>query len=110
MEPDLIGKALSQARREIGLTQSQVARRMGTTQTAVARAESGALLPSWTWLERYATALGRTISVWVSVGPRRVTPPGAPMRFEPEDVAEAKRRARRAALGRERLVMERALR
>jgi transcriptional regulator with XRE-family HTH domain len=110
MEPDLIGDALSQARREIGLTQAQVARRMGTTQTAVARAESGAILPSWTWLERYATALGRTIDVWVSVGSRRVTPPETPVRYEPEDVAQAKRRARRAALGRARLRMERDLR
>jgi len=102
METALLAQSLVEARRASALTQEQVARRMGTTQTAVARAESGAVLPSWTWLERYAAAVGRPIALWVTFGSQRLLPPGQPPRFEEPETVAAKLRARRAALQRER--------
>ncbi len=58
--PDMdLAFALSEARREVGLTQTEVARRMGTSQAAVARMEGGKVKPTWETVERYARALGR---------------------------------------------------
>jgi DNA-binding XRE family transcriptional regulator len=51
--------ALSEARREAGLTQAEVSRRMGTSQAAVARLEGGSVKPTWETVERYARAIGR---------------------------------------------------
>lgn len=51
--------ALMDARHEAGLTQAEVASRMGTSQAAVARMERGAVRPSWSSIERYASAVGR---------------------------------------------------
>jgi len=50
--------ALSEARRNAGLTQAELALRMGTSQAAVARIESGRSAPKWSTIERYARAVG----------------------------------------------------
>src|SRR5881409_3170431 len=49
-----VGLELRRARQRAALTQAALARRMGTTQSAVARAESGAVLPSMDFIERFA--------------------------------------------------------
>ena len=51
--------ALSEARREAGLTQIELAKVMGTSQAAIARLEGGKVKPTWETVERYAKALGR---------------------------------------------------
>ncbi len=51
--------ALSDARREAGLTQVELAKAMGTSQAAIARLEGGKVKPTWETVERYAKALGR---------------------------------------------------
>lgn len=62
----LIGE-LVRARRASELSQTEIAARMGTSQSAVARLESGELDARLSTLERYAAALGRTVT-W-QVGP-----------------------------------------
>lgn len=55
--------ALAEARYAAGLTQAEVAQRMGTSQAAVARMERGIVRPTWTSIERYASAVGRQVEV-----------------------------------------------
>ena len=57
-----IARALIRARDAAGLTQADVAQRLGVTQPAVARMESGRNV-SIKSLTRYATAVGKTITV-----------------------------------------------
>ena len=52
---------LVRVRRDSELSQTEIAARMGTSQSAVARLESGHLDARLSTLERYATALGRTV-------------------------------------------------
>ena len=54
-----IAKKLISERLKAKLTQKEVADIMGTTQSVVARLESGAQLPSFKTIERYANALGK---------------------------------------------------
>lgn len=49
---------VEQARIISGLTQAQLAKKMRTKQAAISRAESGNYLPSLSFLERMAKALG----------------------------------------------------
>lgn len=56
-------EALSQRRRELGLSQTQVAARMGTSQSAVARLEAGVSDLRLSTLERYAGALGQQVQL-----------------------------------------------
>lgn len=66
MNSAALGIELARARRTAGLTQAEVAKRMGTTQSAIARAEGGwTRVPSLEWLERYALAVGRAVTVTV---------------------------------------------
>jgi predicted transcriptional regulator len=58
LEFDIAKKLVSQ-RVKAKLTQKEIAERMGTTQSAVARIESGAKLPSFKTIVRYAHALGK---------------------------------------------------
>ena len=53
---------LVRARQESELSQTEIAARMGTSQSAVARLESGGLDARLSTLERYAAALGQTVS------------------------------------------------
>ena len=52
---------LVRVRQESELSQTEIAARMGTSQSAVARLESGTLDARLSTLERYASALGRTV-------------------------------------------------
>jgi transcriptional regulator with XRE-family HTH domain len=53
-------------RQALGLSQTEVAARMGTSQSAVARLESGQGDVRLSTLERYAAALGSTVTVMVA--------------------------------------------
>jgi transcriptional regulator with XRE-family HTH domain len=57
---------LAAHRRASGLSQADVAARMGTSQSAVARLEAGDGDVRATTLERYAAAVGREITWFVS--------------------------------------------
>ncbi len=57
-----LARELVQCRIDLGLSQTEVAARMGTSQSAVARLESGEADVRLSTLERYASALDRTIS------------------------------------------------
>jgi transcriptional regulator with XRE-family HTH domain len=56
-------RELAARRAEMGLSQKSVAKLMGTTQPALARLERGEIDPKLSTLERYAEALGLTISL-----------------------------------------------
>jgi transcriptional regulator with XRE-family HTH domain len=58
---------LSRRRQARGLSQTQVAARMGTSQSAVARLEAGGTDVRLSTLQRYAAALGETLTF--DVGP-----------------------------------------
>lgn len=60
-----IGFELTAVRRVAKLTQAEVAERMGTTQSAVSRVESGGATPSLHFLDRYALAVGTTLTLEV---------------------------------------------
>ena len=60
----LLTRELIHARTRLGLTQDEVARRMQTTRSAITRLEgSSGHRPSFTTLERYATAVECTLVV-----------------------------------------------
>lgn len=54
-------RALGTERQRVGLTQTEVAARMDTSQAAVARLERGEIDPRLSTIQRFATALGRTV-------------------------------------------------
>lgn len=56
-------RELAARRVEMGLSQKAVAKLMGTTQRALARLERGEIDPKLSTLERYAEALGVSISL-----------------------------------------------
>ncbi|MEX2458000.1 MAG: helix-turn-helix transcriptional regulator [Actinomycetota bacterium] len=62
-----VGRALRRRRRLALMTQAEVAAAMGTTQSAISRAETGQAMPSIRFLERYASATGRMLSI--DIGP-----------------------------------------
>jgi predicted transcriptional regulator len=63
---------LVRARRAGDLSQTEIAARMGTSQSAVARLESGQLDARLSTLQKYAAALGRTVT-W-QIGPPEESP------------------------------------
>ena len=56
-------RELADKRVEMGLSQKTVAALMGTTQPALAQLERGEIDPKLSTLERYAQALGQSITV-----------------------------------------------
>jgi len=60
-----IGILLRRAREDAGLTQAELASRLGTKKTAVSRIENHAEDIKLSTLDRYARALGRSLSVRV---------------------------------------------
>lgn len=58
-----IALRLTQSRLRSGLTQSQLAAAIGTPQPAIARAESGYRMPSVEFIDRWAKATGRPITL-----------------------------------------------
>ncbi len=67
LEPLEVGRALARLRRLAKMTQAEVAAAMGTTQSAISRAETGQVMPSVGFLERYAWAAGRMLAM--DIGP-----------------------------------------
>jgi transcriptional regulator with XRE-family HTH domain len=61
-----LGEELVSRRRQLGLSQTEVAARMGTSQSAVARLETGQGDVRLSTLERYAAALGSSVTVMVA--------------------------------------------
>jgi predicted transcriptional regulator len=59
----IVGEQLATNRRGLGLSQTEVAARMGTSQSAVARIEAGDLDLRLSTLERYAQAIGLSLSI-----------------------------------------------
>lgn len=61
-EYELIEQLIT-ARAERNMTQKQLAEKVGTKQSCIARLESGNYNPSFQFLQRIATALGKKLSV-----------------------------------------------
>lgn len=58
-----ISKALVMARIQSGLSQEELAKKMGTKQPAIARAEAGSIVPSNTFLNEAAKAMGLVLDI-----------------------------------------------
>ena len=66
LEPEYkLIEQLITARAERNMTQKQLAEKVGTKQSCIARLESGNYNPSFQFLQRVATALGKKLSVAV---------------------------------------------
>ena len=59
----LIGKRISQKRRELGMTQEELSERTGVDQSDISKLEKGTLNPSVGLLRRVAKGLGKSISI-----------------------------------------------
>jgi transcriptional regulator with XRE-family HTH domain len=71
MNAQALGIELATWRREAGLTQDQLAARMQAKQPVISRVESGRVLPTLLFLERFAEACGRSEIVLRFGGPSR---------------------------------------
>ena len=56
---------LIEARIKKGLSQKELAEKIGTKQSAIARLESGDVNPSFEFLQKVVTAMGRTLNVQI---------------------------------------------
>lgn len=56
---------LIEARIKKGFSQKELAEKIGTKQSAIARLESGNVNPSFEFLQKIASAMGRTLSVQI---------------------------------------------
>lgn len=56
------GNMVLEARIKVGITQKELAKRVGTKQPSIARIENGHSLPTLTFLERIAKALGTKLT------------------------------------------------
>lgn len=74
------------ARLQAGSTQAEVAERMGTTQSVISRAESGQVMPTIEFIQRFADATAQEISIVVTPGDSRA----------PKKSTDLRRRARAA--------------
>ncbi len=61
-----LGVLLRQAREEAGLTQEELARRINTKKTSISRIENHAEDIKLSTLEKFATALGKRLSVTIA--------------------------------------------
>lgn len=57
------GRCVRELRERRNWTQTQLAEASGMTPAAVARFEAGGTAPTWAVLERFATALGASLTV-----------------------------------------------
>ncbi len=57
-----VGRQIERARLAANMTQQALAKKVGTHQSSIARAESGAALPSLSFLQKIADALGAHLS------------------------------------------------
>ncbi|MBO0451895.1 MULTISPECIES: helix-turn-helix domain-containing protein [Enterococcus] len=58
-----IAIALTQLRKELGLTQRELAEKVGKPQSTIARIENGSMNPSLTILHEIATKVGKELHV-----------------------------------------------
>ncbi|MFN2462960.1 MAG: helix-turn-helix domain-containing protein [Candidatus Dormibacteria bacterium] len=63
-----VGIVLGRARRQADVSQAELAIRLGTSQPAVSRAESGAVMPSLEFIDRWAVALGIPVTLTMGMG------------------------------------------
>ena len=56
---------LIEARIKHGLSQKQLAEKIGTKQSAIARLETGNINPSIEFLQKVASAMGRTLTIQI---------------------------------------------
>ena len=66
--PGTIAQTLIDARKAAGLSQAILAERMGTTQPAISKVESGRAVPTLGFLQRFAKAIGATVTVTLEPG------------------------------------------
>jgi ribosome-binding protein aMBF1 (putative translation factor) len=62
----LIGQAVRERRRALGLSQTELAARAGMTQPALSRLEAGGVIPTIPLLERISAALDADLIVQIS--------------------------------------------
>ena len=62
----LIGQAVRERRRALGLSQTELASRAGMTQPALSRLEAGGVVPTIPLLERISTALDADLIVEIA--------------------------------------------
>ena len=63
MSPAQLGVELRARRIKAGLSQAELAEAIGTSQPAVARVEAGGVVPSWSLVDRWATATGFPVTL-----------------------------------------------
>jgi transcriptional regulator with XRE-family HTH domain len=74
MSPAQLAVELRARRLKAGLTQAALAQAIGTTQPAVARVESGGVVPSLPFIDRWATATGYPLILALGEGQKDLTP------------------------------------
>jgi transcriptional regulator with XRE-family HTH domain len=74
MSPAQLAVELRARRLKAGLTQAALAKAIGTTQPAVARVETGGLVPSLPFVDRWATATGYPLMITLGEVPKALTP------------------------------------
>jgi len=73
MSPAQLAVELRARRLKAGLTQAALAKVMGTTQPAVARVETGGVVPSLPFADRWATATGYPLIITLGEGQKSLT-------------------------------------
>ena len=66
--PGSIAQTLIEARKAARLSQANLAERMGTTQPAISKIESGRAVPTLGFLERFAKAIGASVTLTLEPG------------------------------------------
>jgi transcriptional regulator with XRE-family HTH domain len=74
MRPAQLAVELRARRLKAGLTQAALAQAIATTQPAVARVESGGVVPSLPFIDRWATATGYPLVITLGEGRKDLTP------------------------------------
>src|SRR5579859_8142973 len=74
MSPAQLSVELRARRLKAGLTQAALAEAMGTTQPAVARVESGGVVPSLRFVDRWAIATGYPLTITLGEVNKVLTP------------------------------------
>ena len=74
MSPSQLAVELRARRLKAGLTQAALAKALGTTQPAVARVETGGIVPSLPFVDRWATATGYPMMITLGEAQKALTP------------------------------------
>lgn len=73
MSPTQLALELRARRLKAGLTQAALAQALKTTQPAVARVETGGVVPSLPFVNRWVTATGYPLTITLGEGPKTLT-------------------------------------